>query len=221
MGAGDGSNRELERVLDVIGPQRFNRLVHSVHATREKGRLRHWQEQLFARVAADAGVRVGTVGEFVRLFADAVEQPVPRPEVDRDEFMRRMAERPFDFPLPLEEVPPAWMAEAWGLDCVRETHADEMARTVSKVGQWAYDGRYARLLARSLTAGQLVDLFVHVRGRSPHREAEFRPGFGRAFPDIVAALPQPLTREELIELAGEDLFKSPEFDAEVDEDIPE
>jgi hypothetical protein len=223
MASGDRTARaeDLERILQLIGLERFNQLVRSVPATREKGRLRYWQEQLFARVAAEGRVRVASVEEYLRLFSDASELPVPQPKVDRDSFLRQITDRPFQFPLALAEIPSEWMAAAWAVDGVLEAHADEMARTVSKVGAWVYEGDYVRLLARSLTASQLVDLFVHIRDRSPHREAEFRPGFERSFPAVVPALPAPRTREQLTELAGDDLSTPPAFDPDVDEDIPE
>jgi hypothetical protein len=71
---------------------------------------------------------------------------------------------------------------------------------------------FLEFLSGVLTTEQVVAFFHQIRRGSPHRESEFRPAFEQAFARHAAALPPPLTREEVIDLLG--------CDPDGDMDIP-
>jgi hypothetical protein len=185
--------RVLEQIAEILGPEAFNRLVASTPATRDKGRLRFWQEELLEKVASQTNLHICGVEEFLNLFDGAELREVPQQPWTREVFLREIA----GFPLggfPLDETPPEWMAEAWGIDSVREAISDDLARDVSKTGSLCCTNEYLSFLERSLSGNRLVDLFLHLRERCGSRESEFRPEFERAFPKCADALP-PRCRE--------------------------
>src|SRR5262245_31582459 len=88
----DAAKRErlLARAAAVLGAEAFNRLVTSAPQTRAKGRLRFWQEELLARLSAEAGTPLATVEEFLALFEGAALQPIPeepRPALTKEDFL--------------------------------------------------------------------------------------------------------------------------------------
>ena len=110
--------------------------------------------------------------------------------MNKDEYLNAMRSFPCGNPLPLDQTPPAWFAEAWEIDQVREEQTADIARTVRKVGELFYTPEFLGLLARSLNSVRLVELYAAIRDQS-RREQEFRAGFEQAFPAIVADLPPP------------------------------
>jgi hypothetical protein len=159
--------------------------------------------------------------------APALPPPLSPEEVRRawgsaatkEEYLRRMKVNAWHFPyvaggawerppgleddpyaeLPEEPSPPAeWVAEAWELEEVQENLVGSLARDVDKGLPLSCD-RFLELLSAVLTTDQVVAFFHRIRNGSPHRESEFRPAFERAFARHAAALPPPLTREEVIE----------------------
>lgn len=184
------------RLAEFLGREAYNRLVESVPATRQKGRLRFWQEQLLQR-AALAGVAISSIGEFLRVLEGAAPLPAPPEPWTRDVFLHRIEKWPYGG-FPLDETPSEWMAAAWEIDRVREKLSGEMARTVSKTGELNYTGEYLRYLARSLSVPRQVELFLYIRERCVTRELEFRPEFERVFSESVPFLPPPLTRQQLL-----------------------
>jgi hypothetical protein len=179
--------------LAAIGPVGFNKLVVSVGASRQKGRLRHWQEQLLSAAARQGSPSVATVDEFARLFSGFSPEPIQRPPVTKELFLDEIRRFPYAG-MPPNEIPPDWMAAAWAIDHVREELLSVMARTVSKTGELYYEADYLALLAASLTVEQQVEMFVYLRDHG-HRESEFRVGFEVAFPACVAFLPPPLPED--------------------------
>jgi hypothetical protein len=187
-------------LAEVLGREAYNRLVESLPATRQKGRLRFWQEQLLQR-AASAGVAISSASELLRVLDGASLQPGPPEPWTREVFLNRIEKWPHG-DLPLDETPPEWMAAAWEIDRVRGELSSEMARTVSKTGELLYTDEYLRYLSRALSVSQQVELFLYIRERCVTREAEFRPGFERAFSECVPSLPPPLTRQQLLDELG-------------------
>jgi hypothetical protein len=59
--------RLLDRIVDAVGDDAFNRLVGSLDEVRKHQRLRFWQEDLLRR----ASVSISTVTDFLDLFAGA------------------------------------------------------------------------------------------------------------------------------------------------------
>jgi hypothetical protein len=190
-----------DRLAKALGWQAYNRLVESVSDVRQRGRLRFWQERFLER-ASLTGVAVSTAEEFIKVFGGASPVPVPAEPWTREVFLSRIEAFPHGG-FPFDETPPEWMAAAWEIDTVRQELSGEMARTVGKTGELAYTDEYLRYLSRSLPVSRQVELFLSIRdGGNELREAEFRPGFERAFPACVPHLPPPLTRRQLADLLG-------------------
>jgi hypothetical protein len=122
----------------------------------------------------------------------------------KDEYLQRVQQDPWQ--LSVKGVFPAddWLAAAWELEDVREAHSYSMARTVSKGGDLFFTNAYLTALGRSLSVPRQVELFHRIRGRSPHREVEFRGQFEQFFPRSKPFLPPPLTREEIVAALGLD-----------------
>jgi hypothetical protein len=95
------------------------------------------------------------------------------------------------------EIPSAWMADAWVIDEVRAELTYGLARAVSKCGSLSFTKDYLDLLARSLSDGQLVQLYCDIRDQSGRHEEEWREDFERAFPKIVGLLPDPRAFPEI------------------------
>jgi hypothetical protein len=193
------SDRDVlcNRLAEAVGREAYNHLVASVPSTRERGRLRFWPEQLLQR-AASARVAILTAEEFLRVLDRACLLPVPTEPWTREAFLRGIEEWPLGG-FPLEETPAEWMGAAWRIDRVREQASREMARTVGKIGDLAYEDAFLGYLSRSLPIPRQVELFLCIRERCATREAEFRPGFERAFPECVPFLPPPACQQLLHE----------------------
>ena len=69
-------------------------------------------------------------------------------------------------------------------------------------GVLAYTDEYLRYLSRTLPVPRQVELFLCIRRVCLLREAEFRPGFERAFPACVPFLPAPATRQQILSELG-------------------
>jgi hypothetical protein len=114
----------------------------------------------------------------------------------REEYLQGIRDEPWGFPYVGgdSDLPPAeWVAEAWDLDEVQESVVDGgIVRDVGKLGQLWCSRELLEVLDRSLRTEQVVGLFLAIRRSNPHREAEFRPGFERAFARHAHALPPPL-----------------------------
>jgi hypothetical protein len=76
----DSAKRDwlLARAVEILGAKTFNRLVTSTAETRSMQRLRFWQEELLARLCAEANIPPLTRAEFLAAFAGADLQPVPK-----------------------------------------------------------------------------------------------------------------------------------------------
>src|SRR5258705_7287740 len=91
--------QEAEKLFD---PETFNRLVDSVHATVEKGRLRFWQEQLLEQLSRVTNLRLN-FQEFAAVFRDAPRKVVPKIPVLKDDFLQTPNKflhsgKPYDIP---------------------------------------------------------------------------------------------------------------------------
>ena len=164
--------------------------------------------------------------EFQKAFArhaPALPPPLSPAEVRRacgsaatkEEYLRRLKINAWHFPYPAgspwegppgsgpEEAPPPaeWVAEAWELEEVQNNLIGSLVRDVGKGLPLSCDS-FLECLATALTTDQVVAFFHGIRDGSPDRESEFRPAFERAFARHAAALPPPLTREEVIEALG-------------------
>lgn len=193
----------LDRAAEVLGTADFNHLIRSVGETRQKGRLRYWQERRLLTLARETGFSISSVDDFAALFDGAELRPVPRPALPmltKAEYLAALEDR--RFPAHGGKIPPDWMREAWKIDWFREHFTGEMSRTVSKIGELSYDAEYLHFLDQSLSVPQLVELYCRIRDDSPAREVEFRPGFESAFPSCVATLPPPLSKWDLVKLVG-------------------
>ena len=189
------------RLSEILGWEAYNHLVHSVPDTRQRCRLRFWQEQLLQR-ASQTGVAISTVEEFLRVFDGASPVPAPVKPWTREVFLSEIAAFPHGG-FPFDETPREWMAAAWEIERVRNQLSGDMARTVSKTGELAYTHEHLRYLSQSLTIPRQVELFLYIRDSGNQlREVEFRPGFERAFPDCVPYLPPPLTVKQLADMSG-------------------
>ncbi len=194
----DSGKEQLQlQIADVLGADAFNRLVVSVPATREKGRLRFWQEQLLEKLASQTAIYITGMAEFLQVFEGAEPRRVPQTPWIRESFLRAIEEFPSGG-FSLEETPPEWMADAWQIATVRAEISYAIGRNVSKTGSLCYADDYLAYLGNALTAEQLVELFLFIRD-SVGREQEFRPEFERAFPKCVSLLPPQLPWAPTIE----------------------
>jgi hypothetical protein len=180
------------RLAKILEPKSYNRLIESVESVRQLRRLRFWQEALLDQARA-AGVNIATVKEFLAVFDGATPLPVSNEPLTHELFLCLIEEFPYGG-RKFDHTPPQWMADAWENDRIREALSAEMARTVTELGELAYDAEYLNYLSRSLPSARQVELYVYLRDmcRKETREDEFRPGFERAFPACVALLPPPL-----------------------------
>jgi hypothetical protein len=181
------------RLADVLGTRSYNRLVASARGVTQLPRFRYWQESLL-RQAAEAGVEIATTDEFLAVFADATPLADCTEPNSQELFLSLLDEFPYGG-FRFEKIPTQWMADAWENDRIREELSAEMARTVSELGELAYDAEYLAYLSRSLPPPRQAELFVYLRDAcgSDTREDDFRPSFERAFPASVPHLPPSLS----------------------------
>ena len=118
--------------------------------------------------------------------------------------MEAVQENPWTFPAVdgCPDPPPEWVAAAWDTEAVQESIAHDMARDVSKNGEMFCGSGFLAGLSAALSTPQVVRLFLKIRDWSPHRESEFRRQFEEGFAAHAAALPPPLTREQVISALG-------------------
>jgi hypothetical protein len=124
--------------------------------------------------------------------------------VTKDDYLLRLQRDPWSLAIDSIFPPEDWLAAAWEVPHIRDAHSDEMARTVSKMGELIYTDAYLTALGRSLSIERQVELFRRIRRRSPHREGEFRERFEQFFPRSRSALPSPLSRAEVMRALGLD-----------------
>lgn len=120
--------------------------------------------------------------------------------MELSEYLQAVQDNPRSFPKVkgCDRPPLEWTAVAWETEEVQQTIAYELADDVSSNGEMGYRLKRLKELAAALTTEQAVNLFRSIRDMSPHRESEFRPQFEAAFAAHAAALPPPLTRDEVI-----------------------
>jgi hypothetical protein len=207
----DTARREwlLARAVQILDAEAFNRLVTSTATTRDRQRLRFWQEELLSRLSAEANIPPLTREEFLAAFEGAQLQPVPNEPpraVTREEFLSDPVGiylAPSALPIPAD-----WFREAWDAD--EEDPEKSLRRHVTgDIGREANKGclplaaGQLRWLGQVLREDQWAGLYRGVRDEEPHREAEMREEFVRAAPDKQASLPPPLTRQEVVAALGE------------------
>jgi hypothetical protein len=122
--------------------------------------------------------------------------------VERAEYLK--AVDPWTFPVVegCPDPPPEWVAAAWDTAAVQENLVYVLAREVSKNETMNCSETFLGKLSAVLRTEQVVRLFLAIRDRSPHREAEFRPEFERGFTQHVTVLPPPLTPREVVVALG-------------------
>jgi hypothetical protein len=114
----------------------------------------------------------------------------------KDEYLERA--RAGRWALPNGSEPPSeWVAAAWDLDEVREAESLYIAREVHWTTNWKRDVVFPRRLGEALSPERVVELYRYIRSCAPAREAELRAEFEKAFPRQAAALPPPLSPEEV------------------------
>jgi hypothetical protein len=120
--------------------------------------------------------------------------------VERADYLEAVQENPWTFPAVggCPDPRPDWIAAAWDTEAVQRSIAYDMARDVSKNGELFCGQEFLEGLSAVLSTEQVVRLFHTIRDGSPHREEEFRPQFERGFARHAAALPPPLTRQEVV-----------------------
>jgi hypothetical protein len=126
--------------------------------------------------------------------------------MERADYLRALRGNPWNFPAVegCPDPPPKWVAAAWDTRVVQDCIASDLARDVSKGGTMRCGPGYLEGLSAALSTEQVVRFFHLIRDQSPHREREFRPQFEQAFTRHAAALPPPLTRQEVIDMLGLD-----------------
>jgi hypothetical protein len=203
---------ERERVLacaaQCLGAEAFNRLAASAPETRAKGRLRFWQEELLARLSAETGTTVKTLDTFLAVFEGAPLCPLPEPPprvLTKEEFLSDPVAVYLD--PQVHSIPAEWFREAW--DALEEDPERSLREYVTgdiwheaNKGCLPLVAGQLRGLAGVLRADQWARMYDDIRRQEPHRESEIRREFIDAAPHWAAALPPPLTRDEVVQLLG-------------------
>jgi hypothetical protein len=203
---------ERERVLacaaECLGAEAFNRLAASTPETRAKGRLRFWQEELLARLSAQTGTTVTTLETFLAVFEGAPLCPLPEPPprvFTKDEFLSDPVAVYLD--ALVHSIPAEWFREAWD---VPEEDPEKSLRKYVTGDIWHEANKgclplvagQLRSLASVLRADQWARMYDDIRRQEPHCESEIRREFIDAAPHSAAALPPPLSRDEVVRLLG-------------------
>jgi hypothetical protein len=132
----------------ALGPEDFDRLVVSVPATRQLGRLRYWQERLLARIPG------GTVGleEFMAAFDGAPlrQPPAPAPA---------QTEGPTGQPDWMKNAP-AWVQEGREMNEAEWLAVTHIPSMVGFLGRRDYDHR-RHVLFGCACCRQARDLLQH------------------------------------------------------------
>ena len=188
----------IEALANHLGASRFNKLVNSAFAARNRGRFVYWQEQMLEGFTKATG---NELPEDFEAAVDLLESADPLPiTFTREEF--------FDNPVsawhtPEAEIPDAWVKEAVQDPRFREDLAYELARSVSKVGDFGLASERAlSALKGSLKESQVRELYAYVRDESQRLEGEWRPAFESLFGPVGAG-PDPLPGSSEPMLSGE------------------
>ena len=88
-----------------------------------------------------------------------------------------------------ESVPVEWVASAWQGAQFRQNVTFALTRSVCKNGDFVVAEYWLRTLPLFLSAADAVELYKYIRDESGRSEAEWRPGFMRAFATHVATFP--------------------------------
>jgi hypothetical protein len=188
---------QRERILSAargLGVEKFNRLVNSVEQVRARGRLRHWQEALLARLSGTVDLAAFGPDEFITVFGGAEQMPEPMRVVTREEFF---ADPNYWYYLGGAPIPEAWIAEAW--ECVSELRDNvtyEFEREARKNGDLEPLTASLEFLDRILPLNRMVEIYERVRASAASREPEFRPTFERIFGERMSVFPAPLPQNE-------------------------
>ena len=104
----------------------------------------------------------------------------------KDEFLKD----PSSMVLKMDEPAPAdWIAAAWSDSQFRDNVTHELARSVSKNGDFFIASYWLEVLPVFLSTEQVVSLYERIRDESGRLEFEWRPEFERAFAAHVSMLP--------------------------------
>ena len=183
-------NEIVEAFVAHCGIERHNEFLNVLRTTStEKGRLLFWQEKLWREFANQHGLDADlSLNHMIELFADDQPRTI---HYTKDEFLadpNRLWYKP-DASFQLE-----WAAEAWQDPAFRDNLSYELARSVSKTGDFELCGRTLDALSKILTNDQAVNLYVYIRDQSMRPESEWRDAFIQAFPKTRDLLPAPQGR---------------------------
>lgn len=179
------ANETLTRLANLIGPEQLARLRYSIPETIEKGRLRHWQEQLLSTVADELGVKIETADQLQELFVNAEGVAVP---ITREQFLGK----PYDyFHNEHVVIDDSWIQDAWTAHSLRGSISYELARSVSKTGGFGLAANTLMRIAPILDETNAIELYVYIRDESNRIEQEWRNEFVDAFPNVDGKLPSP------------------------------
>lgn len=173
----------LERLTEAIGPEAFNKLLRSLAAAEERGRLLYWQEQLVEKLAVQGLELPSTLPGLLELFAGVEPLVVP---LARADFLADPSKYWLD---PDRRIPLEWRQEA-----VREPRMQRnlfwaLERSVSKVGSFDLATDALFLVASVLSPEEAVALYRGIRDGSGRLEEEWRAEFVAAFPAAAQQLP--------------------------------
>lgn len=177
----------LELLASRLGPHAFNRLVESVELTRQKGRLRFWQEELLKQASSEIGVGIRTVEQFTELFQGAKPREIP---VNREAFLADPSGHWYYWQSNRrDKIPVEWFAEAWRtIPVFRENLSYELKRYTSKWGAMQAPEMLA-MLNQFLVSTEVIALYEYIRDESGREEEEWRAEFEAAFPEHAPSLP--------------------------------
>ncbi len=88
-----------------------------------------------------------------------------------------------------ESIPVDWVASAWQDTQFRQNVTFALTRSVCKNGDFVVAGYWLRTLPLFLSAADTIELYERIRDESGRDEAEWKPGFVRAFAAHASLLP--------------------------------
>ena len=189
----------LKSALKLFGVDKYNRLISSVDETTRRGSFRYWQNDLFAKLHEQIGLKINSVDDYVAIFGRAA---TATKDITFEEFLTDPNRYYYREPV---VIPNEWIVRAWEESAAfRDNVTYGFSREARKNGDLDSLEESLRHLISILPTNKSIELYHAIRNESPHRESEFRPTFERILGKQVSDFPPAFTNEELVGMLGED-----------------
>ena len=168
----------------VVGDAKYNQLIESLDETIRRGKLRFWQEELFASVADKTGGKI-TFDHFVTIMDGAIH-------AERDLSAEEFLSDPIAYwKDSTARFDPQLIDDAWSTspafsaaicdECLCSVALTDSLRNVSRDASW---------LADHLSAEAGAQIYQHVAKWVCMPEAEWRDNFLRVMPAVESLIPK-------------------------------